>query len=327
VEHKLEYIFYFSSIGLEESYKGTAVSVEKCHFKYDGQDIKNCILIKYSIPNLDWDPSLSQEDITQIVISESDLFIETFSLLLINPCKLLLYKILVNDVEFEPKFPVQSLGGIFNLLVERNKLSASQRITTSVHKNGWAILEKLITEFRAKPVTNKNKIRLVLRWCAKASNEYSSIDRLVAYWISFNSLFEGLDDREQKSIEKYIDKSVDSQIAQRFYTYYQKRLSILASLKIELRNKRKVSEDLNVLLNADMKDYISIVKMMILVIYGIRNNLFHGNYDPDSSQINKNVTVAEKLLSEFMKEIVAKEMLGYPLTLSVFRLQTTVGMG
>jgi hypothetical protein len=327
VEHKLDFTFYFSSIGLEESYNGTVVSVEKCHFVYDSQDIENCILIKYGISNLDWDQSLSQEDITQLVISESDLFVETFSLLLINPCKLLLYKIFVDDVEFKPKFPVQSLGGIFNLLVERNKLSASRSITTLVHKNGWAVLEKLVTEFHVRPVTNKNKIRLVLRWCAKASNEYSSIDRLVSYWISFNSLFEGLDDKEQKSIEKYIDNNVDSQIAQRFYTYYQKQLSTLASLKIELRNRRKVSDDLSILLSANVKDYISIVKMMVLVIYGIRNNLFHGSYDPDSSQTNKNIIVAERLLSEFMKEIVAKEMVGYPLASSVFRLQTKVGIG
>jgi hypothetical protein len=327
LKHNVTFTFYFSSIGLEEAYNGTTISVEKCHFVYDGQEVPNCILINYSVPNLNWDPSLSQEDVTRLVVSESDLFVKTLSLLLINPCKLLLYKICVDDVEFKPKFPIQSLGNILNLLVERNKLNTSRSVTTLVHKNGWAILEKLIVEFRVRSVTNKNKIRIALRWCAKASSEYSSIDRLVSYWISFNSLFEGLDDKEQKSIEKYIENNVDSRISQRFYTAYQKQLSVLASLRIELRNKRKVSEDLSVLLSANTKDHISIMKITLLIIYGIRNNLFHGSYDPDSSQTNKIVVIAKRLLSEFMKEIVAKEMLGYPLTSSVFRLQTKVGIG
>ena len=326
MEHKLEFAYYFSGVGLQESHKGIVVSVEKRDINYNGQDIKNCILVKHSVPKIEWNSLLSQQDITQIIMSESDIFIETFSLLLINPCKLLMFEILVDDVKFEPKYHPQSLGGLYNLLVERNKFAGSQNLTTVVHKNGWSILEKLFTEFRIRPVPIKNSVALALRWCAKASNEYSSIDRLVSYWISFNSLFEGLGANEQKSIEKYIDNNVDLLIAQRLYTNYQRQLSTLASLKIELRNKRKVSDDLNNLLVASAKDYISIIKMMALTIYGIRNNLFHGNYDPDSSQTKKNVVVAERLLSESLKEIVAKEMLGYPLASSLFRAETKIGI-
>jgi hypothetical protein len=67
--------------------------------------------------------------------------------------------------------------------------------------------------------------------------------------------------------------------------------------------------------------------MMALTIYGIRNKLFHGSYDPESNQTKKNIVVAERLLSEFMKDVVAKEMLGYPLASSLFRTETKVGIG
>lgn len=327
MEHKLEFAYYFSGIGLQESYKGITVSVEKRDVNYEGLDLKNCVLVKYSIPKIEWNSGLSQVDITQIVTSESDLFVNTLYLLLNNPCKLLMANVLLDSVEFEPKYSARSLDGLYNLLVERNKFAGSRNLTTLVHKTGWSILEKLVTEFRIKPASIKIKVELALRWCAKASNEYASIDRLVSYWIPFNSLFEGLGDNEQKSIEKYIDKNVDLFVAQRIYTNYQRQLSTLASLKIELRNKRKVSDELNNLLTANAKDHISIIKMMALAIYGVRNNLFHGNYDLYSSQTKRNVVVAERLLSEFMKEIVAKEMLGYPLMSSVFRIQTKVGMG
>jgi hypothetical protein len=201
MEHKLEIAYYFSGVGLQKAYSGNVISVDKRDVNYNGQDLKNCIIVKYVIPKIEWDSVLSPEDITQIIMSESDIFVETFSLLLINPCKLLVIQILVDDVEFEPKFYPQSLGGLYNLLVERNKFAGSQSLTTVVHKDGWSILEKLVTEFRARPTNVKNKVALALRWCAKASNEYSSIDRLVSYWISFNSLFEGLGATEQKSIE------------------------------------------------------------------------------------------------------------------------------
>lgn len=327
MEHKLEITYYFSGIGLQEAYNGITVSVDKRDVNYNDQDLKNCILVKYVVPNIAWDSALSPEDITQIIMAESDIFVETFSLLLINPCKLLMFQILVDDVKFEPKYNPQSLGGLYNLLVERNKFTGSQNLTTVIHKNGWSILEKLVTEFRLRPAAIKNKVALALRWCAKASNEYSSIDRLVSYWISFNSLFEGLEATEQKSIEKYIDANVDSLVAKRLYTNYQRQLSTLASLKIELRNKRKVSDELNNLLNNAIKDHIAIMKMMALTIYGIRNSLFHGSYDPESYQTRKTIVLAERLLSEFMKEVVARELLGYPLASLLFRTETKVGIG
>ncbi|MEP6894108.1 MAG: hypothetical protein ABI986_00745, partial [Chloroflexota bacterium] len=264
MEHSLELVYYFSGIGLQESYKGTAVSVEKRDVNYDGLDLKNCVLVKYSIPKIEWDPRLSQIDITQIITSESDLFVNTFYLLLNYPCKLLMANVLVDSVEFEPKYPARSLDGLYNLLVERNKFAGSQKLTSLVHKAGWSILEKLVTEFRIRPASIKIKVELALRWCGKASNEYASMDRLVSYWIPFNSLFEGLGDNEQKSIEEYIDRNVDLLMAKRLCANYQRQLSTLASLKIELRNRKKVSDELSNLLTANVKDHISIIKMMVL---------------------------------------------------------------
>jgi len=328
MKHKLECHLYFCGISVtkENPYQGDLILVEKRDVKYENQDLKNCIRIIYR-NSIEGDDEVDQDFINQTILSEVNLFIEAFYLMLINPCQLLVAKIFLNDAEVEPKYPSQPIpSGLYNLLVQRNQPKGGiQNITTDVHETGWSLLETVVKEFHNKPRDLKKPLALTLRWCAKGSNELSSIDRLVSYWIAFNALYESYGKKERQSIKNFLDKTFDPLIAQRFFSNFEKKLKVLSSLKIELLGDTKISDELGVLLTSDIIDLKSIIEKMIFTIYGIRNNLFHGDYDPDSRETLKHAGIAERLLSEFLKEIVAKQMIGYVLPSSIFRLHTTVG--
>jgi len=328
MERKLECHFYFCGISAThgKSYHGSLISAEKCDFKYENQVLNNCILITYK-NSVEGDDEITQEFINQTVLSEVNLFIETFHLLLINPCQLLVAKVFLDNVEVEPKYPPRPIpSGLYNLLAQRNQpKSGIPNITTVVLEAGWAMLETVVKEFSNKPNSLKKSLALTLRWCAKGSNEFSSIDRLMAYWIAFNALYEGFGKTERQSILNFLENNFETSIAQRFCLSFEKRLKVLSSLKIELRDGTKVSDELGKLLDLEVKEFRSIINMAILTIYGIRNNLFHGDYDPDSRETLKHAGIAERLLSEFLKEIVTEQMMGHPLESPIFRLQTKVG--
>jgi hypothetical protein len=328
MKHKLECHFYFCGISIakEKPYQGDLISVEKRDVRYEDQDLKNCIRIIYK-NSIEGDDEVNQDFINQIILSEINLFIEALHLILINPCQLLAAKVVLNNIEVEPKYPPQPvLSGLYNLLAQRNQpKSGIQNITTVVPEFGWSMLEIVVKEFQNKSHDLKKSLALTLRWCTKGSNEFSSIDRLVAYWIAFNALYEGYGKTERQSIKNFLDKNFDLAIAERFYSTFEKQLQVLSSLKVELLGGVKISDELGNLLVSETKDIKSIINAMVLTIYGIRNNLFHGDYDPDSREAIRHIGIAERLLSEFLKEITSKQMIGYPLPSPIYKLPTTVG--
>ena len=111
---------------------------------------------------------------------------------------------------------------------------------------------------------------------------------------------------------------MDSEMAQHYAKSNRNNLETLSQLPTEklpiLLRKRnqeiEVTKCLGALLEANSPNYIEVVKKTALVIYAIRNNLFHGNYDPVSEDAQKHVTTAEVLLSSLVRELIVKELTG-----------------
>lgn len=322
MEHNVEFDFLICGVKLQKPYNGSLISVSKYELPFRGKTLQNLIRVKYQV-KVEGDADANQEFINQVIVSETNIFFYVFSLLLANPCQAIERKTWLDGLEVKPKFPPRGISSIYNMQGISQKLEEVQRYTSVIHTDGWAVLDELIAEIRPKLIEKKSKIELALRWFSKASDETFSVDRFVSYWIAFNALYER-SGNEREAIERHVDYILDSSIAKRLVgnQKMKHKMISLSSRNIELfqRNKpsRVVSKELESLLQNPTNQDIAIVKTMVLTIYGIRNYLFHGDFDPDSEEIIEYVGRAERLLAEFLKEIIAKQILGYPLPSTLF---------
>jgi len=332
MEHRLEADLFICGIGVQEPYEGHLISVAKCEVEYDKELLRNCIRVKYRLTiESDTEP-LDQNYINRVLLEEINLFLQSLSLLLVRPSQLIGYTIRLDGVEVEPKLPPRNAPlGLHNFVAlwSHRPKEEIKRYSSVVHKDGWPLLEHLLSEYRMKSDQIKKGIALALRWFAKGSDEMSSLDRLIAYWIAFNALYGNPKRSEQEAVGNYIRENADLPLARSFVERHERLLLRLSSMQVELRRggkQRGVSQELAPLLKAQTKDYIAMLKIMMLTIYGIRNSLFHGAYDPDSEDSQKLIETADYLLGRILKELIAKKMLGYPLPPTRFVIQEKVGI-
>jgi hypothetical protein len=324
VERILEIAFLICGIEIHQPYEGASLSVTAQEVEHRGKHLSNCIHLQYRA-SVAPDATLSeQEYINRVLLEERNLLLESLSLLLSRPSQLLVHKAKLDGVDVELRLPPQKFpAGLYNLMVMWGRPLMIEGYSSLVDNDGWPVLETLVREFRQKPTVLRRSLVLPLRWFARGADELDSTDRLVAFWISFNALYEDTDKREQEAIRSYIQTGVNSAIAQRYVNTNERSLQTLASYPIELgrRRKRPIAQELTQSLNASPRDYATIVEVAALTIYGIRNTLFHGGCDPDSANERERIGVAERLLSRLVKELIAKQMLGYPLPKTRFVIE------
>lgn len=316
MERFLEVQLLVCSIKVCHPYEGKLLSLKQCEVDDSGKRLPNCIQFQYRV-SVETDTTLSEQDyINHVLEREIDLFLQSLSLLLMRPSHLISYKAKLDDTDVKFKPPPQDAPlGLYSLAAMWSRRSHTRGYSLSVRDNdGWDLLEYIVSEYRQRPIALKKRLALPLHWFAKGSDEFKNTDRLIAFWISFNALYgDPQISSEQRSIENYIQNNVDSVIAQRYVDDNKLLIGALSKLPIELRRgkgKWKIAQDLAALLNTSPRDYISIVKTAALTIYGIRNNLFHGAYNPDSENDRKHIETAEQLLSRLVRELIAKQMLG-----------------
>lgn len=315
MERLLEIRLIVCGIKVYEPYEGNLFTLKQCEVDCSGAHLSNCVQFDYSV-TVKADPSVSgQEYVNRVLEREVGLFQQSLSLLLMRPSHLITYEAKLDGVGVKYKpFPQHAPLGLYSLASMWRRLPDPLGYSVSVRgSNGWNLLEYMISNYRQRPVIVSRRLALPLCWFTKGSNEFRISDRLVAFWISFNALYANPQiHNERDSIENYI-KNMDSVMAQRYANDNKGLLEILSQFSIEPRRrkgKQKIAQDLAVLLRVSPQDYIALVRTTALTIYGIRNNLFHGVYDPDSENDQKHISTAEHLLSPLVRELIAKEMLG-----------------
>lgn len=322
--HKIEIDFLISGIKIEDEYNGRVFSVAKCEVVYPGdQKLTNCVRIQYAI-SIDDDSNLPEQDyINRVLDDEVNSFLYLLSLMLARPSHLVHYTALLDGIKVEMNLPPATLPrGLYNLLDTWSyyPILATSPYFSLVKLDGWALLEDVINEFRKQSVQLRHQLTLPLRWYKKASDETTSLDRLIAYWIAFNSLYENPIKTEQDAIKGYLAKNANV-VAQQYVRANKDLLLDLSNFNIELgrgANKTPIAQKLSTLLKTSSSDYISIVKIAALTIYAIRNRLFHGAYDPDADEAQEHIEIAERLLSKLLREILAQQILGYLLPATKF---------
>ena len=327
-KHSLEIDFLICGIKIYQPYTGTNLSVVEREVEYKEKSLSNCVLLQYRISVTPDTEITEQEYINRALLEEGNLLLHTLTLLLIRPSQLLVHQAKLNGVTVKLKLPPQDAPlGLYNFVAQWDRPLVNIRYSSVVHNDGWPLLETVVNEFRKKPFSLRSELAIPLRWFAKGANEMISLDRFVAFWISFNALYADPDKREQDSIKSYIQDSLDTATAQQYVDDHERLLSTLSSFPIDLgrKEKRPIAQELSQALDASNRDHVKIVQIAALTIYSIRNNLFHGGFYPDSDD-RKHIEVAENLLSRLVREFIAKKMLGYPLPLTRFVTQENAGL-
>lgn len=314
MERSFEIKLIIHGIKLKEAYEGQLFTAKKCEFIDLGESVPNCIQIDYK-GSIKADPSVcEQQYINREIPRVVDLFTQSLSLLLRCPAHLIGYIAKLDGVAVEPKL-LRYAPNLYNLAkMFHQDVPIPSELSVSLSGDFWRVLENTISAYHQNQYRVGNCLALALRWFKKGSDELDSSDRLVAFWISFNALYANRKIREQKAIENYVCKNMEPEIARRYVIDNMTGLRVLSGFPIMLgvNNKTPVAEELYALLNVNQIDYTAVAKKSVLVIYGIRNNLFHGDYDPVSEDAQNHVATAESLLSYLASNFIAKEMTGKP---------------
>lgn len=311
MERSLEIQLIVCGIKLEEPYEGQLFAIKKCEvISYSGEPMPDCVQFDYKV-SVKADPSVcEQQYINRVIPREVDLFLQSLSLLIRRPSHLIRNKAKLDGVAVEPEPLQQHAPMLYNLARMFNQgVLIPSGLSTCPLRDFWGLLENTISSYRQKRDDVSRRLTLALRWFKKGNDELDSSDRLVAFWISFNALYNERDS-ERESIKKYIRNNTDSVMAQRYANDYKKLLNDLSQLPIELRGGLKIAQELAASLKDKAQNYIEIVEKTALTIYGVRNNLFHGKYDLDSIGDQRRIATAEDLLSSLVRELIVKEMTG-----------------
>jgi len=315
VRHSLEFDFIVCGVEIQNPYNGKNLTLHSQEIEYQGKLLRNCIRIRYHI-FVSRDITVSeQEFINTVVVREQDLFLQVFTLLLCQPSQILVHKASLDGEVAEPKFPPQNLPGLYNLISLWDCPSTNYRYTSLVHDDGWPLLETLSNTARTLSSKIADSISLPLRWFSKGANETNSLDRLVAFWICFNAIYQDQEKPEIDAIKNWIDNYLDKTVAERFIKQNRPQVIALSNFPIELGRKRKqsIAQELGELLRTNPQDYLDIAKVTILTIYGVRNSLFHGDCNTESTEDRMMIGLSERLLSKLMKEIISMQIFMQPL--------------
>jgi hypothetical protein len=268
-EHSLEIDFVICGIKIYQPYTGRILSVTEHKVEYKGKNLSNCILLRYRVPVAPDAMLTGQEYINHVLLEEGNLLLHTLTLLLVHPSQLLLHQAKLDGVTAKLELPPQDAPvGLYNFVARWNRPLINVRYSSVVHDDGWPLLETVVSEFRQRPSSLRNEIATPLRWFAKGADEMTSLDRLIAFWISFNALYADPDKYEQDAIRSYIQNNLDATIAQRYVDKHERLLSTLSSFPIELgrKTKRPIAQELSQALEVSSRDYFEVVQTAALTI-------------------------------------------------------------
>jgi hypothetical protein len=268
----------------------------------------NCLSISYKV-NIPEDTAKSQPAINDLLQNEIDPALHLLSLLLNRPYKFLLYRARINDeeVKYEPP-PKPAISHACNFKDPSSRFFEDDFNKVFIRREFCADFQLAIDAFRLLPDAMRRSLELPLHWFGMASQESYSPDRFMHFWTAFKGLYSDPSKQlsEKKAVEYYVEKNADEPFSADFIRCNREFLTALARNRIELRPKRKISEELDRSLQASYHSAQEISKFSLLALLGIRNNFFHGFYSLTSHEVLSLAEIAEAILSDFLRRQLLK---------------------
>ena len=318
-KNNITLIFTICGVIIDDRFTSKIITVKKCIYKTDKKEYKNCISIYYHF-SLKRTITQNEKKLHLALFRESMYFVNIFHLLLTRPSQLLhiTYQIEDKKISIEPhvkEFPSHLYNLANDINYSINPVIA--KLSTHTIIEGWKLFEKIIKKFTKKSKRFKDSIYLALRWIQKGCDETNSVDRLISLWIAFNSLYQNsIINDEKEAIKRYITDNLTLESAEVFFQRNEFHLKYLSKHNIYIGRAtppRNVSKNLADALKTTKKQYLKIIKLAMLCVYGIRNSLFHGSINLDDNSQLTLIEYVETLVGEFLKEVLCSLILGKPL--------------
>lgn len=320
-----------------DPYKGPLLTAGPTECESSDGHKSYCLQVEYTVSvaqNTGQDPQSYTNSVLDREITPIE---DILSLLYTYPITLFWYRAYLDGSEVRYQSPPAPVEDMFDFAVGTHEMRTSRQpfsywegLTTDY----WEMVDLLYTEHQKKSDADRVKLQLPLQWFHKGADERSRIDRLMAFWVSFNALYGPYKtNSERVAITEFLDALLakDATFAQRYVTGkstagYLQELSQFGVTLQAARGPLTVSQDLQTLLAANPLDYGNVLKTAALVIYGIRSNLFHGDYSIDDPQARREIRAAESALKLMLRELLAIELLGYALPKMGFTNLRKTGM-
>lgn len=175
-------------------------------------------------------------------------------------------------------------------------------------------VERAYKKVRSMNCKNRRIFEFVAGWVQKASGSRNVYDQFISYWIAFNFLYGRMPvEGERNKIEEWVKEYCKDPYASVFFADFQqnkckssecKAIKDLANAKLELKRRNKppmrVSSELSKK-TCNSEFDLEALRYLVLCIYGVRNNLFHGNWFY-LNETRKHVGGAEFLLYKLIRQ-------------------------
>ncbi len=165
----------------------------------------------------------------------------------------------------------------------------------------------IIIQNLRKQNINKDSYVIALRWMRKAAIEKDIVDRFIAYWIAFNALYGKLCKGEQACIKRFVqDEFNDSECKDLLENgISDMTIATVYSSGLKLRSC-DVTGDLEtayeLIKQNRSSDFNKCVELLVLSIYAVRNNIFHGQFlhGQYHELINGSTQILIRLLRDYL---------------------------
>ena len=160
----------------------------------------------------------------------------------------------------------------------------------------------------------------VLLWVKKAKSEKTGFDKFFALWVAFNSFYnfhyERIKPTGKESDEKRLKRLIEDLITEGEANSLLKMLSpkigtlLNSSYDIKINwGKRDIKAELQREFDQEKFNKYAL-KLLVLALYGIRNNLFHGS-KPLTSRQEKVLDTAFEILLPLLSILLIKYLICY----------------
>lgn len=154
------------------------------------------------------------------------------------------------------------------------------------------------------------ELSIAKKWYDKGQEEQDKFDKFIYHWIAFNALYDQnqSERHENKRIVGFVSKNYSNKID--ILLKMSDPLEIFKQRSVERLGRWNIPKITNTryhkVFNEKLPNKMRIINLL-LTIYQVRCNLFHGGKNPDGSRSLNLVKAASILLENYLSNFLSKD--------------------
>jgi len=203
-----------------------------------------------------------------------------------------------------------------NLPILRPPTRGMGELKVELGPDAATVLGLLLDNLAHRSARARRNLMLPMRWFSKAASATNPYDRFIAYWISFNAIYESYRKASTGELAAMKDCLADLVRPRKARSLVHNRrplFDFMANTGIMHHppsgKSRPVAAELQAELSKPKPDYKEIISRAGVVLYAVRCNLFHGDYNFDDPANIRSIRIASEMLFEMLRVVFARIIL------------------